>query len=90
MAFGRKIVFSAECDAAAEALGGYVRIDRTLDAAMDGLMRDLYGFPLMESDWYSARIIQTKPLPGIPALVWYFTIRGRDVVIQYVEEFEGY
>lgn len=90
MSFGRKIVFSAECDAAAEALGGYIRIDCTLDGAMDALMRNPYGFPLLQSDWYSVRYIVTKSMAGVPALVWFFTIEGRDVTIQHVEEYQGY
>jgi len=70
----RRIFFSADCDEAAERLGGYERIDGTLDGVLDALQRNPYGFPHAETDWFSFRYAVTKPIAGVPALVWFFTI----------------
>ena len=86
----RRIYFSAECDEAARRLGGYAAIDRSLDAFWDGLLRNPYGFPKFESDWISFRYVITKPIPGVPPLVWTFTIASDEIVLQFVEEFSGY
>jgi hypothetical protein len=86
----RKIVFSHECDRCAERLGGYEAIDRTLDGYWDALMRDPYQFSMIESDWFSARHIVTKPIGDVPPLVWLFVINDGDVTIYHVEEYEGY
>ena len=90
MPSGRRIFFSHECDAAAQKLGGYARIDKSLDAFWDGLHKNPYGFPKFESDWFSVRYIITRPMPGLPSLVWSFTISGKDIEIVHVEEFERY
>lgn len=86
----RNVFFSHDCDKAAEVIGGYLRIDKTLDSFWDGLHRNPYGFPKLESDWFSVRYIITKPMPGVPSLVWNFIISGQDVEIVHVEEFERY
>ena len=88
----RRIFFSRSCDAAAERLGGYERIDASLDAAWDGLVHDPTGFSEIKCElWFSARYIPTKPFGRVPALVWVFVIEADgDVVIDHVEEFEGY
>jgi hypothetical protein len=91
MPSGRSIVFSKACDDAAEKIGGYRRIDASLDAIWDPLVRNPYGFPSIQSDWYSARYIVTKPFGQVPALVWVFTIeQGGHVTIEHVELYDGY
>jgi hypothetical protein len=87
----RSIYFSDQCDQCALSLGGYEKIDHTLDAVWDALVRNPYGFPLVESDWYSARFIVTAPFHGTPALIWTIAIESNgDVVIDHVEVFDGY
>ena len=87
----RAIFFSAQCDECAARLGGYARIDRSLDAVWDTLRRNPYALPRVESDWYSARYVTTIPFNAVPALVWTIEIQSNgDVVIDYVEEFEDY
>jgi len=91
MSLGRNIFFSMNCDTAAEAVGGYERIDGSLIPILDALERNPYGFPRVESDWFAARYIVTKPFEGAPALVWLFYIEPTgDVVIEHVEEYEDY
>ena len=87
----RSILFATSCDLAAEVLGGYERIDSSLDAVMQGLMVNPYGFPRIESDFYSARYIRTKPIRDVPPLVWLFEIdANNDVILMHVEEYERY
>jgi hypothetical protein len=91
MPVGRNIFFSENCNAAAEAVGGYQRIDVSLIPILDALERNPYGFPKVESDWFSARYIVTKPFEGSPALIWLFFVEANgDVVIDHVEIYEGY
>jgi hypothetical protein len=90
MASKKRVFFSSECDKAADALGGYVRIDKSLDAFWEGLHTNPYGFPQFESDWFSVRYIITRPMPGIPPLLWTFKISGDEVEMLHVEEFERY
>lgn len=90
MPFKREIKFSKECDAAAELLGGYEVIDCTLDPIIDALWHNPYGFPLQQSDWFDFRYIITKPMNGVPALIWTFTIESEVVILRHVEEFESY
>ena len=91
MGVPRKIFFSDECESAASRLGGYERIESCLDAIWDALIRNPYGFPQIESDWFSARYIVTKSFQGVPALLWIFTIGAEgEVVINHVEEYENY
>jgi len=86
----RKIIFSKECDVAAEALGGYQVIDPSLEAAWDALMRNPYEFPFVESDWFSGRYIVTRPIGAVPALCWWFVIQSGEVTIVFVEAYLGY
>lgn len=87
----RSIFHAASCDLAAGALGGYERIDVSLDAVMQGLMVNPYGFPRIESDFYSARYIRTKPIRDLPGLLWLFEIDpNNDVILMHVEEYEPY
>ncbi len=84
------ISFSSDCNKAAESLGGYIRIDKTLDAFWDGLHKNPHGFPKFESDWVSIRYIITKSMPGVESLVWFFVIGADDVEIVHVEAFDPY
>lgn len=84
------VVFSSDCDKAADALGGYIRIDRTLDAFWGGLHSNPHGFPVYLSDWFSIRYIITKPMPGVGPLVWLFTIGTDEVELVHVEDYERY
>jgi hypothetical protein len=59
----RKIFFSKECDSAALAVGGYEKIDKTLDAIWDALLRNPYGFTQIECDWFSAGLSILSRLP---------------------------
>lgn len=86
----RRIIFSHECDAAAERIGGYKRIDPSLDPVLDALARNPYGFPMQQSDWFDFRYIVTKPIDDCPALIWTFTIENGDVTLRHVEEDEAY
>lgn len=88
---GRRIFFSQNCDEAAERIGGYKRLDDSLIPIFDALEKNPYGFPSIESDWFSARYIVTEPFLNSPALVWLFYIEpSGDVVLDDVEEFEPY
>lgn len=91
MSGGRRIVFSSHCDAEAERLGGYEILDISLDTVWDVLRHDPYRLPRCESDWFSARYINTKLSGDCPALVWLIVIEADGgVVIDHVEESEGY
>lgn len=91
MANGREIVFSRECDVAAEKIGGYQRIDETLVPIFDALDRDPTGFRRVDVDWCGCRYIVTDPFRGVPRLTWYFHIEpSGKVVFDHVEEFEDY
>lgn len=87
----RSLVFAASCDLAAKILGGYERIDTSLEVVMQGLMVNPYAFPRIESDFYNARYIRTKPIRDIPSLIWLFQIEpNNDVLFTHVEEYERY
>ncbi len=86
----RRIIFAEECDAAADLLGGYKRVDPSLEAVWDGLMRNPYEFARLECDWFSGRYVVTKPIKDLPPLCWWFVIKEGDITIVHVEEFEGY
>jgi hypothetical protein len=87
----RNIFYSKNCDDAAEFLGGYERIDDSLDAVWDVLCNNPYKLPQCQSDWFNARYVVTLPTGEAPALVWLIVIQSNgDVVIDHVEEHEGY
>jgi hypothetical protein len=87
----RKITFSKNCDHAAKELGGYIRIDESLNFAWDSLIRNPYAFDHVETDWFRARYIPTKPFGDVPALVWAFVIESNgDILLDHVEECEQY
>jgi len=85
----RNIRYDPECDTAAELLGGYEAIDESLDAYLDALDREPRGFTVVECAWGRVRVIQTKPIGRVPALLWYFVLEANgDVLITNVEKFE--
>lgn len=84
----RRIIF--DCDEDAAALGGYRTIDTALDAIMDALLLNPYGFHLLESDWYGTRYAITKAVGDAPKLLWLFVIVDGDVIIKGVERFDDY
>jgi hypothetical protein len=87
----RSIIYAASCDVAAELLGGYERIDCSLDAAILGLVVNPFGFPVVESDFYRARYVVTIPIRDVPALIWIFEIDiNNNVTLLHVEEFENH
>ncbi|MSO99577.1 MAG: hypothetical protein EXR07_00790 [Acetobacteraceae bacterium] len=91
MANGHEIVFSPNCDVAAQKLGGYGAIDDALIPIFDSLHHDPRGFHKVGLDWSANRFILTKAFGKIPALVWLFYIEvSGKVVIDHVEEFEDY
>jgi hypothetical protein len=88
---GYEIEFSAECDTAAESLGGYARIGEALIPLFDTLRHNPQGCEKIGLDWNANRMIHTSSIGTIPALVWLFYIKiGGKVVVDYVEEFEEY
>lgn len=57
----------------------------------DALDQNPYGFPKVESDWFSARYIVTKPYENVPPLIWIFFIDASGgIVLDHVEEHEKY
>jgi len=91
MSARRQIRYWNDCDAAAERSGGYQRIDDSLNAVWDVLCNNPYQLPQIQSDWYNARYVLTKPSGDAPALVWVVTIDSNgDVQIEHVEEAEDY
>ena len=91
MSSGRRIVWSHDCDAAAERLGGYRRIDDALIPVLDALQRNPYGTRRVDIDWCSIRYITTDQYKDIPPLVWLFYIEpDGTVVIDHVEALEDY
>ena len=83
-----RIVSSESCDAAAELLGGYERIDCSLDPIWEAINRNPEGFEKIEADEFCARYVITKPICDLPALIWIFTIMGNgDIIFEHVEVF---
>ena len=68
-------------------LGGYRAVDRALETIMEALMRNPYGFPLIENDWCKIRYARTTMIEGyIPPLIVAFTISDEhDVILQWAE-----
>ena len=88
---GREIIFSEDFDYAVQEVGGYWVVDRALEAVLDGLRLNPYGFPKFENDNYSFRYVITSRIGEIPALIFTFTIdANRNVVLQHVERHEPY
>jgi hypothetical protein len=91
----RQIRFEASFDEAVKRLGGYEVIDEVLEAIIDGLIYNPYGFPVLDNDWMHIRYAVTRPVTigdrRVPALVFTFSILpNRDVSMINVEEHEPY
>jgi len=86
----RNIIWSEEFSACVERLGGARAIDRALDPVMDALMRNPYGFELIQNDFTSCRFVRTKAIGAdAPALIVAFTIdENKNVVLEWVDEDE--
>ena len=83
----REIKASPAFTSDVEALGGYRAIDLALEAIIEALYRDPYGFPHFQNDWTSFRYARTKRVSSVPPLVVVFTIDdNNDVILQHVEE----
>jgi hypothetical protein len=68
-------------------LGGYRAVDRALETVIEALVRNPYGFPLIENDWVKIRYAKTTMIEGyIPPLIVAFTINEHnDVVLEWAE-----
>lgn len=82
----RSIIASEAFEACVERLGGYRAVDDALEAIIDGLMRDPYGFPRFENDFVSFRYACTMRTRWTPALYVVFRIERRDVILEHIEE----
>ncbi|ODA68111.1 hypothetical protein A7A08_01281 [Methyloligella halotolerans] len=83
----REIKESESFGAAVTALGGYRAIDKAMEAIVEGLYRNPFGFDSHQNDWCSFRYARTKRIDSIPPLIVIFTIEENgDVVLQHVEE----
>ena len=76
--------FFAEC---VERLGGYRAVDLALEAIVEALMQNPYGFPLIENDWCRIRYVRTNMIEGyIPPLIVAFVITDEnDVILEWAE-----
>lgn len=91
MGFRHTIIWSHNCDAAAERLGGYRRIDDALISIVDAFERNPYGCRRVNIDWCSIRYLTTEAFKDIPALTWWFYIEPNGtVVIEHVEALDIY
>jgi hypothetical protein len=83
----RSIIEGEHFPKCVEELGGYRAVDLGLEAIIDGLMNNPYGFPLIENDWCRIRYARTKTIQGyIPALVVAFTIDEKgNVILEWAE-----
>lgn len=70
----RLITNAASCDIAAQALGGYERIELAPEATIQGLTVNPYSLLAIESGYCRARYLITKPIGDIPSLVLLFEI----------------
>ena len=87
----RQLIYTAEFDAAVDALGGYRAVDRAMEAIIDGLYRNPYAFHKFENDFMSFRYALTKPIDEMPSLVVVFNInQDKDVLLEHIEENPGY
>lgn len=76
--------YFAEC---VERLGGYRAVDLALETVIEALLRNPFGFPLIENDWCKIRYARTKMIEGyIPPLVVAFIVNeNNDVILEWAE-----
>ena len=85
----REIIATAAFNEAVEHLGGYRLIDMAMEAIVESLYRDPYGFEKFENDWCSFRFAKTKRIGVLPPFVVVFTINpGGNVILEHIEEDE--
>lgn len=83
----RTIIYSPEFEACVARMGGYRIVDMALEAVIDGLRRNPFGFEKFESDLFSFRYARTTAVGMIPPLYIVFTIDpGWTVTLVHVEE----
>ena len=83
----RLIIEGEDFPKSVEALGGYRAIDLALETILEALMRNPYGFPLIENDWCKIRYARTAMIERyISPIIVAFTINDdHDVVLQWAE-----
>jgi hypothetical protein len=87
----RDISFSPEFDQAVLELGGYRAISVVLEAVIEGLLKNPYGFRLFESDFTSVRFVITEAVAETPSLCFYFHVEdNKSVVLDHVEIHDPY
>jgi hypothetical protein len=71
-----------------ERLGGYRAIDEALDAIIEALAKDPFGFPILEIDGFRVRYAKTKSIEDrIPALLVAFVIdQDHNVTLEWIDE----
>lgn len=84
----RIIIWGDEFSRQVARAGGARLIDEALSPITDGLLRNPYGFSLVENDHMSFRYAKTEPIYGrLGALTVIFTIdREKNVVLQWFDE----
>ncbi len=86
----RTIIYSPDFDACVAQLGGYRIVDMVLEAVIDGLRRNPFGFERFESELFSFRYARTSAIGTIPPLYVIFTIDpARTVTLVHIEEIAG-
>ena len=81
---GFQIIETDEFQAAVLKLGGYRFVDEALATVMDGLMRNPFGFKMIENEFSSFRYAITKRIGHIPPLVVIFRIERPGTI--YLED----
>jgi len=83
----RSIIEGAHFSECVARLGGYRAVDRALETIIEALMRNPFGFPLIENDWVKIRYARTTMIEGyIPPLIVAFIIdENNDVVLEWAE-----
>jgi hypothetical protein len=83
----RNIIEGEHFALSVERLGGYRAIDLALETIIEALVRNPYGFPLIENDWVRIRYARTTMIERyIPPLVVAFTLDDEgNVVLQWAD-----
>ena len=83
----RNIIEGEQFALSVERLGGYRAIDRALETIIEALVRNPYGFPLIENDWVRIRYARTTMIERyIAPLLVAFTIDDQgNVVLQWAD-----
>lgn len=83
----RSIIEGANFPECVQRLGGYRAVDLALETIIEALLRNPYGFPLIENDWVKIRYARTRMIEGyIPPLIVAFVINeDNNVVLEWAE-----